>query len=126
MKRWAVLLVLMFLGLWATEGGGSPIQKIKPVHGKERETVGSYNSRLYTFTFRGAERSVVIVSGDGSSYLGLYVYDQHGNCVAKDDLSGFPTRDDLAVEWYPHETAPYTIEVKNLGRSFNTYEMAIR
>src|SRR5579864_2112370 len=35
------------------------------------------------------------------TYLGLYVYDEHGNCVTWDDLGSSSTKDDNAVEWFP-------------------------
>jgi hypothetical protein len=77
-------------------------------------------------TFKGGERATVIVSGTGASYLGLYVYDEDGNCVARDDLGDKGVRDDLTVVWYPPRTAPYRIEVRNFGARLNQFDLVTR
>lgn len=78
-------------------------------------------------TFRGGERALVIASGNGQSPLALYVYDPDGNCVARDDvIDARSPSDDVAVEWYPPETARYTVELRNVGSGTNTVQLVCR
>src|SRR5437870_3092751 len=116
MKRMATLGLLGVL-LAGSAGQGSPVEP--RLHGGER--VPAFGSRTYVDTFTGGQRACVIVIGRGVSYLGLYVYDEHGNCVTRDEPVNFETRDDLAVTWYPPRTAAYTIEVRNLSRRINEF-----
>jgi hypothetical protein len=76
--------------------------------------------------FNGGERACAIIAGEGQSYLGLYVYDADGNCIARDDRANYRTRDDAAVEWYPRQTGRYSIEVKNLGGAKSGFIMAVQ
>jgi hypothetical protein len=76
--------------------------------------------------FKGGERTLAIVAGDGGSYLGLYVYDADGNCIAHDDHGNYQTCDKVAVEWTPATTGRYTLEVKNLGRFKDNFQIDVR
>jgi len=89
-------------------------------------TVGPYRGVELVQEFKGGERACVIVSGNGLSYLGLYVYDANGNCIARDDHGNYATRDDAAVEWYPSRAGRYAIEVKNLGTREDAFKMAVQ
>jgi hypothetical protein len=83
-------------------------------------------SRYFPVSFEGGQRAIAIASGNFSSPLGLYVYDAHGNCVARDEALEFEGRDDLAAEWFPPETAAYTIEVRNAGLQPNPARLVLR
>lgn len=73
-------------------------------------------------SFRGLEPSTIVVFGKRSDiFLGLYVFDPNGNCVAHDDAG-----DDLAVQWIPPRSQPYSYEIRNLGMIATPLEMAIR
>ena len=61
-----------------------------------------------------------------SSVKGLYVFDAHGNCVARDDEVTTRTVDDTAVEWVPAPTGTYTITVKALGKNAVEFLMTVR
>ena len=76
--------------------------------------------------FKANEEAQAIVSGKGSTCLGLYVFDANGNCVAKDDLTAPESSDDLTVKWVPHEAAAYSVEVRNGGIMPNSYEFLLR
>ncbi len=109
--------------LWAGLSAGATVRPRAP----ERNAVDPYGITTFVDRFEGKKRACVVAVGDGSSYMGLYVFDRWGNCVAKDDASEvFATRDDLAVEWYPAETAEYTIDVRNFGSSRNIFNISIR
>ena len=71
-------------------------------------------------TFVGGQLAVVLVSGDGDTDLDLYVYDDNGNLVARDDDGT-----DLCVaSFVPHRTGTFTIVVRNRGRVYNRYVLA--
>ena len=111
MKRMLTLLAAI-LALSVTDTGrGGPISPFK----QETPHVAQLSSQTYMRTFRGGERANVMAIGTGATYMGLYVYDRHGNCVAWDDWGMPISRDDLSVDWYPRQTAPYMIEVRNSG-----------
>lgn len=85
------------------------------------------NYRLYancynTFgvAFHGGEIARVFVSGNGSTNLDLYVYDQYGRLIVYDNNYG----DDCFVEWFPIYTTTYTIKIVNRGFYHNDYEIS--
>src|SRR5437868_9342886 len=122
MKQAACLGLLGAL-LLASGSGGAPVRERKP----ERNAVDAFGVTTFVDRFEGKKRACVVAIGDGSTYMGFYVFDRWGNCVAKDDASEvFATRDDLAVEWYPSETADYTVDVRNFGSARNTFNISIR
>lgn len=115
MKRDGWFVVVGFL-LLAPGGTGAPLQGRPP--GKIE--IEPFGRASFVDVYPSHKRACVIVSGDGRTYLGLYVFDRWGNCVARDDYTGIAAaRDDLAVEWYPPEEAAYTVDVYNFGRSRN-------
>ena len=66
--------------------------------------------------FAGGVRANVIVSGNARTYMGMYIFDKHGSCVALDDFGNRATFDDLAAEWYPPTRGLYSAEIHNFGR----------
>lgn len=117
-----VVPLIVVLGLVGFVTGAVPSDK-QPYF---KEVVPPWSSDRYTITFEGGEPAMAMVVGDGKSYIGLYVYDGLGNCVAHDDQNVSAARDDLAVTWFPTQTERYWIEVANLGRMPNEYELACR
>lgn len=106
------LLALVAVGSASPEGDTT----------KRQDRLAAFFSSTETRGFRGRERASIVVFGELPGILmGVYVFDPHGNCVALDDAS-----DDLAVEWFPPRTQPYTYEVRNLGMFPTTLEVAIR
>jgi hypothetical protein len=103
-------------------GSGSPVEPVKwrPI------TLEPGLGLLETRIFKGGERASVIGIGQGATFLGLYVYDEHGNCVTWDDIGTSSTKDDVAVEWFPPTTAPYTLELRNFGVAMNKVDWAVR
>ena len=72
----------------------------------------------YTITFEAGQPALIRVLGDGRSDLDLFVYDQGGHLIAKDD----DYTDDCRVGWIPAWTGPFRVVVKNNGRA-NAYTM---
>ena len=82
--------------------------------------VAAYSTDTFYVTFRGYEDAAVIISGDGDTDLDLYVYDANGNLIDADTDGS----DDCVVRFMPYRTGTFRIEVRNLGRVYNRYEIA--
>jgi len=119
MKRLG-LFALLSVFLLASSGGGGPVRPRPPAF---VDVPGYYVASLAE-DFAGGVRANIIVSGDGQTYLGVYVFDSHGNCVAWDDFGNRTTRDDLNAEWYPPNTGRYGCDIFNYGRIENQAELA--
>jgi len=114
------LMVLLFC---CGSGGGTSLPLGEPL----RSEIRPFGQAIFVNRLEGKKRASAIAIGDGSTFMGLYVFDRWGNCVAKDDYSGSTAaRDDLAVEWFPPEAGQYTIELRNFGRSSNAFTIVLR
>lgn len=82
-----------------------------------QDLVRGNSTNVYHWTFVGHEWEVLFVSGDGSGDLDLYVYDENGKLVAKDDDNS----DDCLVRFMPRWTGSFTIKVVNRDRYANKY-----
>ena len=96
-----------------------PPEKEKPEKGP---VIGGYQSLEKPFKVKSGKEITLVVLGEGSSALGLYIYDRDGNCVAHDDQSNFQTKDDLAVSWIPQKEGEYSYELVNLGPIDNQFK----
>jgi len=95
-----------------------------------RGAVGGPKRGVYSVPARGTdtfvvkffanERATIVVSGDGDTDLDLYVYDDMGNLIVKDD----DYSDDCVVNWVPRWTGQFTIKVVNRGNVYNQYIIA--
>jgi hypothetical protein len=74
---------------------------------------------VYTIDFRGGEAARVTVRGDGDTDLDLYVYDEFGNLITKDD----DNTDYCVASWTPRFTGPFTVRVVNRGGVYNQYRI---
>jgi hypothetical protein len=115
----ACALAALLLGGWALASPQRPVADLQ-------EDISPQQVHTWIHKHEGGQRSWVAVSGTGVCALGLYVYDQHGNCVARDDFAGLEVRDDLAASWRVPATGPYAIEVHNLGLVANTYDISVK
>ena len=73
----------------------------------------------YEIAFRGGEVARIVVDGDRTTDLDLYVYDENGNLVAKDD----DTTDYCVVSFTPRWTGKFTVRVVNRGSVYNQYRI---
>jgi len=112
--RMAMIAVLIF---GATAPGLAGAVR-GPVYARDAVNPGSAD--VYRITFRGGEIARVALSGDGDTDLDLYVYDESGNLIAKDD----DRSDDCYVSWIPRWTGSFKIRVVNRGRVYNEYVLA--
>jgi len=74
----------------------------------------------YTIYFKSGIPAEVAVSGNGATDLDLYIYDEHGNIIEKDD----DYSDDCYVCWVPRWTGNFIVKVVNRGRYNNYYRIA--
>jgi hypothetical protein len=117
---WSGLLALL---AGAALGTGAPLDpKTRALDAK----VEAYGQQTYVRKFEAGRPAKVIVVGKTAGFLGLYVFDPDGNCVAHDDEVTRQTPNDLAVQWVPRRTDSYTIEVKCLGRQANEFLLGVR
>ena len=123
MKRLAVFTGMILLAC-VPFGSGAPVGGRNL---KLDQLVGAYAAQTYSQRFKGGEKASVIATGTtGKTFMGLYIFDADGNCIAWDDLGNKKTCDDMAAEWVPPATANYTIEVRNFGPYPNWLNMAFR
>jgi hypothetical protein len=122
MNKATVATGITILLCYAGMGGGSPLSPVEP----RVKALEPGRSLLEARTFKGGERASIIAIGNGAAFLGLYVYDEHGNCVAWDDIGTASTKDDVAVEWFPPETTAYTLELRNFGLAPDQVELTVR
>lgn len=83
------------------------------VNGPARSTtvVRGNSTDVYAISFKAGETARIEVLGDGDSDLDLYVYDENGNLIVKDD----DDTDHCIVSWTPRWTGKFTVKVVNRG-----------
>lgn len=86
---------------------------------KTLESVKANATDRYTIKFYGGEVAEIFVSGDGDTDLDLYVYDDNGNLIEKDD----DYTDDCYCRWTPRWTGSFTVKIVNRGNVYNRYTM---
>ena len=84
---------------------------------RHTDQVKAYFTDSYRVRFNGGEIAKVAVLGDGDTDLDLFIYDENGNLIVKDD----DRTDQCYVQWTPRWTGFFTIKIKNLGRVYNQY-----
>ncbi|RCR66394.1 hypothetical protein [Larkinella punicea] len=92
------------------------------VGGPKRSTtsVSANSVDVFQIRFRGYESAIVALRGDGDTDLDLYIYDDNGNLIARDD----DYTDGCVASWTPRYTGLFTIRVKNRGSVYNRYTLA--
>jgi hypothetical protein len=71
----------------------------------------------WRFNFRGGELARVTVIGDDDTDLDLYIYDENGNLITKDD----DYTDHCIVEFWPYWTGQFSVVIVNRGNVYNAY-----
>jgi len=88
---------------------------------RHADTVLAGNTDSYVISFVGREQAAVLVSGDGDTDLDLYVTDENGNTICSDTDAS----DTMLCQWTPAWTGPFGIHIRNLGRVYNNYVLAV-
>jgi hypothetical protein len=86
---------------------------------RHRDLVQSRTTDIFRMRFRAREWAEIAVSGDGSSDVDLYIFDESGNLIASDT----DRTDQCFVRWVPSWTGEFRIEVRNLGDDANSYTL---
>ena len=109
MKKFAFLVLLLAMSAFSNVA----------FFGNEGGTGYLYggNYTTYVVPFNGNERADVVISGDGSSDLDLYVYDQNGIEVCRSTSYS----DDEHCIFYPLWTGSFIIKVVNVGSYGNRF-----
>ena len=87
--------------------------------GRHVDRVAAGAIDTYNLQFIGGEVARVQVIGDGDTDLDLYIYDENGNLITKDD----DNTDFCVVSWTPRWSGNFRIRIKNLGRVYNQYTL---
>ena len=85
--------------------------------GEARRRVVANSYVIDRISYKGGQLAEVFISGDGDTDLDMYVYDENGNLIGKDD----DYSDDCYVSWYPKWTGTFTVKVVNRGKVYNDY-----
>ncbi len=75
---------------------------------------------VHRMSVKAGQNIVVMVNGDGSTNLDVWVYDTDGDLVN----SGEGVDDQEEVRFKAEQTGVYTIRVSNLGQEINTYQLS--
>jgi hypothetical protein len=108
---------------WADKVASASSGQTRGAVGGPREGIEVVNGRgtvTFKLPFQAGRTATVFVSGDGSSDLDLYVYDENGNLISCDE----DYSDDCLVRWTPRWTGSFIIEVVNQGRNWNRFTLA--
>ena len=85
------------------------------------DAVKANTTDIYTIRFYGGSLAEVFVSGDGDTDLDLYIYDENGNLITKDD----DYSDDCLCRWYPRWTGVFKVKIVNRGSVYNRYQIYV-
>jgi hypothetical protein len=90
-----------------------------PVGGlvSRRDRIAARTTDTWTVRCYGDEVTRVIVDGDGSTDIDIYVYDENGNLITKDE----DDTDYCVVSFRPFWTQTMTVKIVNRGRVPNFY-----
>lgn len=82
-----------------------------------RDSVNARSYDDYKISFYGGEVARVAVVGDGDTDVDLYVYDENGHLIAKDD----DRTAECVVSFVPRWTGPFRVRVVNNGYVYSNY-----
>lgn len=74
---------------------------------------------IFRIKFEGEEKAEILIKGDGDTDLDLYVYDNNDNEICTDS----DRTDTMYCSWTPAWTGTFRVEIHNLGRVWNAYEL---
>ena len=73
----------------------------------------------FRIEFRANQLAEVLVVGDGSTILDIFIYDRNGNLVTRTDVY----TSDAYIAWRPSYTGIYQVVVRNWGTRNNIFEI---
>jgi hypothetical protein len=81
------------------------------------DRIGAGYTQTWAVTFRAGEVARVAVIGDGDTDLDIYIYDENGNLITKDD----DATDNCVVAFTPYWTSQFRVVIINRGNVYNNY-----
>lgn len=87
-----------------------------------RRAVRPFGTDVYRPFLRAGDVATVLIEGNRTTNLDLYVASPGGELVAHDDD---PRLDACVAQFRAREDGPYTVEVRNLGAASNVYSIVI-
>jgi hypothetical protein len=105
-------MILIVSAVEPSFAGGAPAKDCT-------QRIEGNSSMIFDITFHGGELARVFILGDGHSDLDIYVYDQTGKPVMRNENNV----DDAQVFFMPEYTQTYSVIVKNRGNVFNTFRL---
>ncbi len=82
-------------------------------------SITSLTTDVYTIKYEGKNSAKVAITGNGLADLDLYVYDKDGELMGK----ATDATDACVVSWHPKSDEIFTIKIKNISSSNNSYTM---
>ncbi|MDR0474996.1 MAG: hypothetical protein LBH43_15145 [Treponema sp.] len=86
-----------------------------------RDIVSPGGTVTFNAAFRRNELAEVLVAGDGTAILDIFVYDQNGSLIVNSDVNTY----DAYVNWVPEWTGSFDIVVKNRGSVSSRFQICI-
>lgn len=84
------------------------------------DRVNAYATDTYKLFFEGEETAIIRISGDGSTDLDCFAYDQNDHLVDSDTDAS----DQCVLRWTPAWTGKFFLKIRNLGRVSNRYSVS--
>jgi hypothetical protein len=106
-----VLAVLLVPGAAVAGRIGGPQRHLDSVNARSND--------WYRIPFHGNEQATIVISGDGSTDLDCWVYDENGNQVDSDTDS----TDKCWLTWTPAWSGVFKVKISNFGYISNVYVM---
>lgn len=111
MKKFIFGIIFMFSFITFAGSVNGPQHK--------RSTVNANSTDVYNIVFEEQRLATVRVSGDGSTDLDCYVYDNNDNLVGEDVNS----LDECLIMFTPKWTGKFKVKIRNLGSQPNEYSI---
>jgi hypothetical protein len=113
-----IAIALTLLAAFAATTVPAFAQSTNPINYQGVVQAG-WTVRFNPITFNANQSAVVTMTGDGSTDLDLYVYDEYGTEVARDENA----TDKATVRFVPRRTGMYFIKVINRGKVWNVFNL---
>lgn len=111
MKKFIFGIIFMFSSITFAGSVNGPQHK--------KDTVNANSTDVYNIVFEEERLAIVRVSGDGSTDLDCFVYDNKDNLIGEDSNNV----DECLIMFTPKWTGKFKVKIKNLGSQPNEYSL---
>lgn len=84
-------------------------------------SVSAYGTRYHTYSVYAGEEVEIILDGDGSTDLDMFIYDSNGNLIAS--RTGYGDSESSVLDIY--RNTRLTVKVVNRGSVYNDYSLSV-